>query len=175
MKISQIFVSIQIVKMPRKRTKQKNSKKSNGIIKITNLAPKSFLSNALSNYKKNKELNKLKAIKLEKLKEKNQILKERKDLKVWEERLVKESNKLKFNEDELRLKEKEIRIREEAQKLEASRLVKKDEELILISKELRAKEKELKLRDETQNRRDIDLKVREEEQKNFELKEKRRK
>ena len=147
--------------MPRKKTKQKKINKANGIVKITNLAPKSFLSNAFSNYKKNKELNKIKAIKLEKLQEKNQILKERKDLKVWEERLIKESNKLKFTEDELRLKEKEIKIKEEAQKLEASRLVKKDEELISISKELRAKEKELKLRDEAQNRRDIDLKVRE--------------
>ena len=97
--------------MPRKKTKQKNSKKSTGIVKISNLAPKSFLSNAFSNYKKNKELNKIKAIKLEKLKEKNQILKERKDLKVWEERLIKESNRLKFSEDELRLKEKEIKIK----------------------------------------------------------------
>ena len=114
--------------MPRKKTKQKNLKKSNGIVKIANLAPKSFLSNAFSNYKKNKEINKIKAIKLEKLKEKNQILKERKDLKVWEERLIKESNKLKFSEDELRLKEKEIKIKEDAQKLEASRLVKNDEE-----------------------------------------------
>ena len=43
-----------------------------------NLAPKSFLSKAFSTYKKNKEINKIKAIKLEKLKEKNQIIKERK-------------------------------------------------------------------------------------------------
>ena len=61
--------------MPRKKTKQKNSKKSSGIAKISNLAPKSFLSNAFSNYKKKKELNKFKDIKLEKLKEKNQIIK----------------------------------------------------------------------------------------------------
>ena len=120
--------------MPRKKIKHKNSKKSTGIVKISNLAPKSFLSNAFSNYKKNKELNKIKAIKLEKLKEKNQILKERKDLKVWEERLIKESNRLKFSEDELRLKEKEIKIKDDAQKLEASRLVKKLKELVLISK-----------------------------------------
>ena len=53
--------------MPRKKTKLKNLKKSNGIVKLTNLAPKSFLSSAFSNYKKNKELNKIKAIKLEKL------------------------------------------------------------------------------------------------------------
>ena len=46
--------------MPRKKTKQKKLKKANGIVKITNLAPKSFLSNAFSNYKKNKELNNFK-------------------------------------------------------------------------------------------------------------------
>ena len=66
--------------MIKKKTKQKNSKNKVGIVKITNLAPKSFLSKAFSNYKKNKELNKIKAIKLEKLKEKNQILRERKEL-----------------------------------------------------------------------------------------------
>ena len=83
LKVSQIFVSILIKKMPRKKTKQKNLKKGSKIVKITNLAPKSFFSNASSNYKKNKELNKIKAIKLEKLQEKNRILKERKDLKAW--------------------------------------------------------------------------------------------
>ena len=46
--------------MPRKKTKQKNSKKSNGLVKITNLATKSFLSNAFSNYKKIKNLIRLK-------------------------------------------------------------------------------------------------------------------
>ena len=49
-----------------------------------------------SNYKKNKELNKIRLIKLQKLEDKNQILKERKELKIWEERLGKESNKIKF-------------------------------------------------------------------------------
>ena len=42
--------------MPRKKTKQKNLKKSKGIVKIGNLAPKSFLSNAFSKYKKNKKI-----------------------------------------------------------------------------------------------------------------------
>jgi len=37
------------INMPRKKTKQKNLKGSNGIVKITNLASKSFLSNAFSN------------------------------------------------------------------------------------------------------------------------------
>ena len=48
----------------------------------------------LSNYKKNKELEKIKVIKLQKLEEKNQILKEKKDLKIWEERLIKKVIKL---------------------------------------------------------------------------------
>ena len=38
-----------------------------------------------------------------------------------------------------------------------------------MAKELRTKEKELKLREEGQNRKDIDLEVREEEQKNMAL------
>ena len=90
--------------MTRKKNKPKNLKKKSGIVKITNLAAKSFLSNAFSNYKKNKELNKIKSIKLEKLREKNQILKERKDLKIWEEKLIRESNKIKLNEEEIKLK-----------------------------------------------------------------------
>ena len=66
--------------MPKKKIKQKKIKRKIGVAKIANFSTKSFLSNAISNYKKNKELNKIKAIKLEKLQEKNQILKERKDL-----------------------------------------------------------------------------------------------
>ena len=97
--------------MVKKKTKKTNSKKKVGIVKITNLAPKSFLSKAFSNYKKNKELNKIKAIKLEKLKEKNQILRERKELKAWEERLIKESNKLKQIEDELKKKKKKLKLK----------------------------------------------------------------
>ena len=42
--------------MPRKKIKQKNSKKSAEIVKISNLATKSFLSKAFSNYKKKKNL-----------------------------------------------------------------------------------------------------------------------
>ena len=64
-------------------------------------------------------------------------IKERKELKAWEERLNKESNKIKLNEDELRNREKDIRLKEEKQKTEAERLTKKDEELILVTKELR--------------------------------------
>ena len=49
--------------MIKKKNKRKKFIKKSGINKITNLAPKSFLSKAFSNYKKNKELNKIKAIK----------------------------------------------------------------------------------------------------------------
>ena len=77
----------------KKKSKRINSKKKKGLAKIATLTTKS-ISNAFSNYKKNKELEKIRIIKLEKLEEKNQILKERKDLKLLEERLNKESNKL---------------------------------------------------------------------------------
>ena len=107
--------------MTKKKTKKKNFNKNSSLVKITNLAPKSFLSKAFSTYQKNKEINKIKAIKLEKLKEKNQIIKERKELKIWEEKLIKESNKLKLNEEEIKFKEKEIKIKDDAQKLEATR------------------------------------------------------
>ena len=94
--------------------KKKNKKKINKKPKLTgiaNLTTKS-LSNVISNYKKNKELEKIKNIKLQKLEEKNKIIKEKKELKIWEDRLNKESNKIKFNEDALRTKEKELNIRD---------------------------------------------------------------
>ena len=82
--------------MVKKRKKRiKDTHKKNGLAKIANLTSKS-LGSVLSNYKKNKELEKIKTIKLQKLEEKNQILKERKDLKIWEERLIKESNRIKL-------------------------------------------------------------------------------
>ena len=87
----------------RKKKNSKTLKNNNGLAKIATITTKS-LSNAFSNYKKNKELSKIKAIKLQKLEEKNQFLKERKDLKLWEERLNKESNKIRLNEEELRIK-----------------------------------------------------------------------
>ena len=46
--------------MTRKKTKQKNSKKNTGIVKIPNLSSKSFLSNAFQITKKIKNLIKLK-------------------------------------------------------------------------------------------------------------------
>ena len=123
--------------MTKKRKKKiKVIHKKNGLAKIANLTSKSF-GTVLSNFKKNKELEKIKIIKLQKLEEKNQILKERKDLKIWEERLIKESNRIKINEDELRIKEKEFKSKDEEQKVEAVRLIKKDEDSIQIAKEFK--------------------------------------
>ena len=53
------------------------------------------IRSVLNNYKKNQEQKKIKEIKLKKLAENNQILKDRKELRSWEERLGKESYKLK--------------------------------------------------------------------------------
>ncbi len=102
--------------MVRKKNKTKASKKKVGLAKIATITTKSF-SNALSNYKKNKELEKIKIIKLQKLEEKNEILKEKKDLKVWEERLTKESNKIKLIEEELGNKDKELKTKELEEKI----------------------------------------------------------
>ena len=124
----------------KKKKKTKIKKDSGGLAKIATFTTKS-ISSALSNYKKNKEQNKIRAIKLQKLEEKNSILKERKDLKIWEERLIKESNKIKLSEQELINKDKEIKLREEKQKIEVDRLIKKDEDLTAYAKELREKEK----------------------------------
>ena len=117
------------------------------------------LRSVLNNYKKNQEKKKIKEIKLKKLAENTQIIKDRKELRSWEEKLTKESNKLKIKEEELKLKEKELKIKEEQQKVENKRLIKKDEDLGLIDKDLRLKEKELKLKGDEQFRKDIDIKA----------------
>ena len=125
--------------MTKKKKNKPKQVKNNGLIKIANLTTKS-ISGAFSNYKKRKELEKIKITKLQKIEDKNQILRERKDLKNWEERLSKESAKIRLNEEDLRLREKEILSKEEKQKIEADRLVKKDDHLIQIAKELVVKE-----------------------------------
>ena len=103
--------------MPRKKIKIKKTSKNNGLGKIASLTTKS-IGKAFANYKKNKELQKIKLIKLQKLEEKNEILKERKDLKNWEEKLNKESNKIKMNEEDFKIREKKINSLEEKQKIE---------------------------------------------------------
>ena len=69
------------------------------------------ISSAFSNYKKKKDLEKIRTIKIQKLEDKNLILKERKELKNWEERLSKESNKIKLNEEDLRNKEEKLKLK----------------------------------------------------------------
>ena len=94
------------VKKKEKKTRTSNSRKASyGISKFASLTTSS-LSKAFIKYKKNQEIKKIKEIKLKKLEENNQILKEKKELKVWEEKLQKENSKLKFKEDELKLREK---------------------------------------------------------------------
>ena len=75
-----------------KTRKTRTKKKNISLTKLTNFTTQS-LSNVLSNYKKNKELKKIKAIKFEKLADKKKISKDKKDLQIWEERLNKENNK----------------------------------------------------------------------------------
>ena len=165
--------------MPKKKNiknklKKNNSKKNNGLAKIASITTKS-ISSAFVNFKKKQELKKIKEIKLKKLQENNNLIKEKKELKILEDKLKKEDNKLRLKEDELRIKEKELKSKEDQQKIEKERLIKKDENLILLTNDLRNKEKELKLKKEEQNRKEIDLKVREEEYKARELKELRKK
>ena len=80
--------------MPRKKIKTKKTSKSNGLGKIASLTTKS-IGKAFANYKKNKELQKIKLIKLQKLEEKNDILKEKKILKIGKKNLLKKIIKLK--------------------------------------------------------------------------------
>ena len=134
---------------------KKLAKNNSKLSEIASITTKS-ITKALTNYKKNKELEKIRIIKFQKLEEKNQILKDRKELKNWEERLIKDSNKIKLIEEELKIKEKEIKIKEDNQKIENERLIKKDENLILVTNDLRNKEKQLRQREEEQNRKDID-------------------
>ena len=93
--------------MPKKKSLKKNkkgsSRKDNGLKKIASITTKS-LSSAFVNFKKNQELKKIKEIKLKKLSENNEIIRERKDLKILEEKLKKEDNKLRYKEEELKTK-----------------------------------------------------------------------
>ena len=93
----------------KKKSRTRVSKEKHGLSKIASFTTKSITS-AISNYKKNKEQNKIKAIKLQKLEERNSFFKEKKELKIWEDKLIKENNKLKATEDEIKLKEKEIKL-----------------------------------------------------------------
>ena len=74
--------------------------KSKHVESVSLFSSKSF-RNVLNNYKKNKEQKKIREIKLKKLAENNQLIKDRKELRSWEERLSKENTKIKFKEEEL--------------------------------------------------------------------------
>ena len=83
--------------MPRKKkiklkVKKDKTVKNNGLSKIAKITTKS-LSAAFTSFKKKQELKRIKDIKLKKLQENNDLIKEKKELKIWEEKLKKEDNK----------------------------------------------------------------------------------
>ena len=88
------------------KNKRVRNKDNSGLAKLASITTKS-ISSAYLNYKKNQEQKKIKEIKLKKLQENNNIIKEKKELKTWEERLKKEDNKIKAKEEELKIKEKQ--------------------------------------------------------------------
>ena len=65
---------------PNRKSRTRVSKEKQGLSKIASFTAKSITS-AISNYKKNKEQNKIRAIKLQKLEERNSFLKEKKRFK----------------------------------------------------------------------------------------------
>ena len=61
----------------KKKTRTRITKEKQGFSKIASFTTNSIAS-AISNYKKNKEQNKIRAIKIQKLEERNSLLKEKK-------------------------------------------------------------------------------------------------
>ena len=90
--------------MAKTKKKIKTKKEKKGLSNITKLTTKS-LSSVFVNFKKNQKIKKIKEIKLKKLQEKNDLFKEKKELKIWEEKLKKEDNKLRSKENDLELKD----------------------------------------------------------------------
>ena len=121
--------------MIKKKKTKKIKEKKKGLSSLTKFTTKS-LSGAFYNFKKKQEQKKIKDIKLKNLQENNTLIKERKELRIWEEKLKKEDIKLRSKEDDLNAKEKELKSRDEKQKIENERLIDKDKELIQISKDL---------------------------------------
>ena len=64
----------------RSKIKKKKVKQNNGLAKIATITTKS-LSSAFINFKKNQEIKKIKEIKLKKLQENNNLIKEKKRIK----------------------------------------------------------------------------------------------
>ena len=65
------------------KNKRVRNKDNSGLAKLASITTKS-ISSAYLNYKKNQEQKKIKEIKLKKLQENNNIIKEKKELKTWE-------------------------------------------------------------------------------------------
>ena len=85
-----------------KNKKKLNKKTKNGFAKLATITTKS-ISAAFVNYKKRQEQNKIKEIKLKKLQENNELIRDRKELKNLEEKIKKDEHKLKIKEEELKL------------------------------------------------------------------------
>ena len=74
--------------MTKKKKKIRAKVEKEGLVGLTNFTTKS-LSGAFIKFKKKQELKKIKEIKLKKLQENNALVKEKKELKIWEEKLKK--------------------------------------------------------------------------------------
>ena len=94
-----------------------NRSKNNSFTKLATITTKS-LSNAFVNFKKNQEIKKIKEIKLKKLQENSDLIRQKKELKIWEEKLKKEDNKLKSKEEELKITEKNLKSKEDSLAIE---------------------------------------------------------
>ena len=79
------------------RNKNKSLRNKSKLNKIAVFTTKS-LSKVITNFKKKQEIKKLKEIKLRKLSENNQIIKVKKELKIWEEKLKKEETRISIVE-----------------------------------------------------------------------------
>ena len=77
-----------------KKKKKTKSKNNSNLSKIASFTAQS-ISNAYSSYKKNQEQKKIQEIKLRKIEENNNLIKEKKELKVREDQLKKDLDKLK--------------------------------------------------------------------------------
>ena len=83
----------------KKKKIKKTKEKKKGLSSLTKFTTKS-LSGAFLNFKKKQEQKKIKDIKLKNLQENKTLMKERKELRIWEEKLKKENIKSRTKEDE---------------------------------------------------------------------------
>ena len=158
--------------MTKKNKKNKTKKVQKGISleKIPYTITKFY-----KEYKKEKEIEHLKKIKLKERGETKRIIQENKKLGLREDNIEKEKDRLKLIEEEVKQKDKELKLKDEEQRNKDNDLRLKDADLRRKDFDLIRKDKELVLISEEQKRKDVDLKVREEEQRQKYKKENRKK